>query len=282
MEALIQDLKYAARVLLKSPGFVAIAVLTLALGIGANTALFSVVNGVLLRPLPYPRPSELVVLSETSANFESMSVSYPNFLDWQRSNSSFASLAAYRNDDFSITGSGEAERVRVGMVSASFFEMLGVNPSRGRLFTADDDRLGSAPVVLISAGLWQRKFGSAPDIVGKRITMNGGGYTVIGVIPASFQLESTNFGIKDVFVPIGQFKDPLFQQRDVHEGMRALGRLKPAVTLAAAQADMDQIANNLALAYPDADKGAGIALVPLKKDIVGDVQPFLWVLLGAV
>jgi predicted permease len=282
MEALIQDLKYAARVLLKSPGFVAIAVLTLGLGIGANTALFSVVNGVLLRPLPYLRPSELVVLSEKSANFESSSISYPNFLDWQRSNSSFTSIAAYRSDDFSITGSGEAERVRVGMVSAGFFEILGVNPSRGRLFTADDDRLGTAPVALISAGLWQRKFGSAPDIVGKRITMNGSGYTVIGVVPASFQLESTNFGIKDVFVPIGENTDPLFQHRDVHEGMRALGRLKPGVTLAAAQADMNQIANNLALAYPDADKGAGIALVPLKKDIVGDVQPFLWVLLGAV
>src|SRR5580658_4285219 len=282
METLIQDLKYAARVLLKSPGFVAIAVLTLGLGIGANTALFSVVNGVLLRPLPYLRPSELVVLSEKSANFESSSISYPNFLDWQRSNSSFTSIAAYRSDDFSITGSGEAERVRVGMVSAGFFEILGVNPSRGRLFTADDDRLGTAPVALISAGLWQRKFGSAPDIVGKRITMNGSGYTVIGVVPASFQLESTNFGIKDVFVPIGENKDPLFQHRDVHEGMRALGRLKPGVTLAAAQADMNQIANNLALAYPDADKGAGIALVPLKKDIVGDVQPFLWVLLGAV
>jgi hypothetical protein len=248
MEALIQDLKYAARVLLKSPGFVAIAVLTLGLGIGANTALFSVVNGVLLRPLPYLRPSELVVLSEKSANFESSSISYPNFLDWQRSNSSFTSIAAYRSDDFSITGSGEAERVRVGMVSAGFFEILGVNPSRGRLFTADDDRLGTAPVALISAGLWQRKFGSAPDIVGKRITMNGSGYTVIGVVPASFQLESTNFGIKDVFVPIGENTDPLFQHRDVHEGMRALGRLKPGVTLAAAQADMNQIANNLALA----------------------------------
>src|SRR5271167_169358 len=282
MESLIQDLKYAARVLLKSPGFVLIAVLTLALGIGANTALFSVVNGVLLRPLPYPRPSELFVISEKSANFESFSISYPNFLDWQRGNSSFTSLAAYRGDDFSITGSGEAERVRVGTVSAGFFEMLGVSPARGRLFTADEDRLGTAPVALITAGLWQRKFGSAPDIVGKRITMNGGSYTVVGVVPASFQLESTNFGTKDVFVPIGQFKDPLFQQRDVHEGMRALGRLKQGVTLAAAQADMDQIASNLALAYPDADKGAGIALVPLKKDIVGDVEPFLWVLLGAV
>src|ERR1700723_2476989 len=216
METLIQNLKYAARVLLKSPGFVAIAVLTLALGIGAKTALFSVVNGVLLRPLPFSRPSELVVLSEKSANFESSSISYPNFLDWQRSNSSFTSIAAYRSDDFSITGSGEAERVRVGWVSADFFQVLGVNPARGRLFTADDDRLGSAPVALITAGLWQRKFGSAPDIVGKRITMNGGGYTVIGVMPGSFQLESTNFGIKDVFVPIGENKDPLFRNRDVH------------------------------------------------------------------
>jgi len=282
MESLIQDLKYAARVLLKSPGFVLIAVLTLALGIGANTALFSVVNGVLLRPLPFPQPNQLVILSEKTAVFASSSISYPNFLDWQRSNSSFTSVAAYREDNFNITGSGEAERVRVGMVSAGFFEMLGLNPVRGRLFTSAEDRLGTSPVVLITAGLWQRKFGSAADIIGKRITMNGDSYTVIGVIPANFQLESTNFGIQDAFVPIGQFKDPLFQQRDVHEGMRAIGRLKLGVTLAAAQADMGQIANNLALAYPDADKGAGISLVPLKKDIVGDVQPFLLVLLGAV
>jgi predicted permease len=283
MESLIQDLKYAARVLAKSPGFVLIAVLTLALGIGANSALFSVVNGVLLRPLPFPRPNELLVVSEKTANFDSSSISYPNFQDWQRSSSSFASLVAYRNDDFSITGSGEAERVRVGMVSAGFFETLGVNPTRGRLFTAEEDRTGGAPVALISAGLWQRKFGSAPDIIGKTITMNGDSYTVIGVIPASFHLETTNFrGNEDVFVPIGGDKDPLFHERDAHPGTRAIGRLKPGVTLAAAQADMDQIANNLALAYPDADKGAGVSLVPLKQDIVGDVQPFLWVLLGAV
>jgi len=282
MESLIQDLKYAVRMLMKSPGFTVIAILTLALGIGANTALFSVVNGVLLRPLPYSQPDRLVVLSEKTANFESSSISYPNFLDWQHSNSAFASIAAYRSDDFSITGSGEAERVRVGMVSAGFFELLGVSPVRGRLFTTQEDRLGGAPVVLIGAGLWQRKFGSAPDIIGKTITMNGDGYTVIGIVPASFQLESTNFGVKDVFVPIGPNKDPLFYHRDVHEGMRALGRLKPGVTLRAAQEDMDQIANNLAQTYPDADKGAGIGIVPLKKDIVGDVQPFLLVLLGAV
>jgi predicted permease len=283
MESLIQDVKYAVRMLSKSPGFTVIAALTLALGIGANTALFSVVNGVLLRPLPFPQPNELLVVSEKTANFESSSISYPNFEDWKRSNSSFASLVAYRSDDFSITGSGEAERVRVGMVSAGFFETLGVNPTRGRLFSADEDRKGSAPVALISAGLWQRKFGSAPDIFGKRITMNGDSYTVIGVIPASFHLESTNFSNdKDVFVPIGGDTDPLFHEREAHPGTRAIARLKPGVTLAAAQADMDQIANNLALAYPEADKGAGVSLVPLKKDIVGDVQPFLWVLLGAV
>jgi predicted permease len=268
--------------LIKSPSFTVIAILTLALGIGANTALFSVVNGVLLRPLPYAQPNQLVVLAEKSANFESSSISYPNFLDWQRSNSGFDSIAAYRSDDFSITGSGEAERERVGMISAGFFEVLGVHPIRGRLFSTQEDRLGGAPVALISAGLWQRKFGSAPDIIGKTITMNGTGYTVVGIVPASFRLESTSFGVKDVFVPIGQNKEPLFYNRNAHEGMLALGRLKSGVTLAAAQADMDQIANNLAQTYPDADKGAGIAIVPLKKDIVGDVQPFLLVLLGAV
>src|SRR5580704_15448051 len=283
MESLIQDLKYAARVLLKSPGFVLIAVWTLALGIGANTALFSVVNGVLLRPLPFPRPNELVVLSEKSANFDSSSISYPNFLDWQRSNSTFASLAAYRSDNFSITGSGEAERVRVAMISQGWFEILGVSPVRGRLFTRDEDRLGSAPRTLISEGLWRRKFGSAPDILGKSITMNGDGYTVIGIVPAAFHLESTNFErMTDVYVPIGQNKDPLFHDRAVHPGMRAIGRLKPGVTLGAAQGDMDGIARNLALTYPDADKGAGISVLSLKKDIVGDVQSFLLILLGAV
>ena len=149
-------------------------------------------------------PTELVVLSEKTANFESSSISYPNFLDWQRTNSSFASIAAYRGDDFSITGSGEAERVRVGMVSAGFFEILGVNPVRGRLFTADEDRLGSAPVALISAGLWQRKFGSAPDIIGKRITMNGerlhGDWHGAREFPAGIH---ELWHRKDVFVPIG-------------------------------------------------------------------------------
>jgi predicted permease len=283
MDKFWQDLRYGIRMLAKSPGFTIIAILTLALGIGANTALFSVVNGVLLRPLPYPDPNSLVLLAESSADFESSSISYPNFLDWQRMNATFLSMAAYRPDDFTVTGSGETERVRVGMVSSTFFPILGVSMMRGRDFTADDDRRGAEPVVLISAGLWHRKFGSDPGVVGKTITMNGDGYTVIGIVPEGFHLESSNFQtLRDVYVPVAQNKDPLFYERNVHEGMRAVGRLKPGITLPAAKADMEQIARTLSAQYPDADKGAGIYLVPLKKDIVGEVEPFLLVLLGAV
>ena len=283
METFWQDLKYGVRMLARSPSFTAIAILTLALGIGANTVLFSVVNGVLLKPLPYLQPDSLVSLAESTAEFESSSISYPNFLDWQRANSTFSSIAAYRGDDFTITGQGETERVRVGMVSSAFFPILGVKMVAGRSFLPEEDRLGAAPVVLISAGLWHRKFGSDPGIVGKTITMNGTGYDVIGIVPGDFRLEASNFdSIKDVFVPIEQNKDPMFRDRTVHPGTRAIGRLKPGVTLSAAKADMNQVARNLAATYPDADKGAGIHLMPLKEDVVGDVEPFLWVLLGAV
>jgi predicted permease len=283
METLVQDIRYGLRMLAKNPGFTLIAVLTLALGIGANTAIFSVVNGVLLKPLPFSQPNQLIVLSETSKNFDRMSISYPNFLDWQRRNSTFASLAAYRNDDFSLTGAGDAERVHVGMVSAGFFEILGVHPVLGRLITREDDLRGATPVALISAGLWKRKFGSSPDIVGKTIMMDQDSYTVIGIVPASFALETTNFHRpKDVYVPIALVKDPLFYDRDAHEGTRAIGRLKPGVTVGASQADMDQIARGLAAEYPDADKGAGINIMPMKMDIVGDVQPSLLMLLAAV
>ncbi len=283
MGAFLQDIRYGIRMLVKNPGYTLIAVLTLALGIGANTALFSVVNGVLLNPLPFPQPERLVMLYENSPAFEKSSISYPNLRDWQRSNSTFAEIAGYRSDDFTVTGSGETERVRVGMVSADFFPILGVKPVLGHLFGADEDRRGAAPVTLISAGLWQREFGSAPDIVGKRMNMNGDDYTVIGVIPSSFHLQVNNFDTaKDVYVPLGQYRDPLFQDRGVHEGMDAIGRLKPGVPVAAARADMDQIARNLAATYPNEDKNAGVTIVPLKQDMVRDVQLFLWVLLGAV
>ena len=283
MWTLLQDLRYTLRMLAKSPGFAAVAILTLALGIGANTAIFSIVNGVLLNPLPFPHPQELTVLYEHTPNDEKSSISYPNFLDWQRTNSTFASMAAYRHQDFNVTASGEPERVRGGMISAEFFPILGVKPLLGRLFARDEDRQGAAPVVLLAEGFWQRRFGSARDIIGKQIIMDGDPYTIIGVIPASFHLSTFNFGgIKDVYVPVAQTKDPYFYHRDVHEGMDAIGRLKPGVSLAAAQADMAQITGDLAAAYPDADKSRGATVVPLRDALVHEVRPYLWLLLGAV
>src|SRR5487761_1608350 len=282
MGTLLQDLRYGVRMLAKSPGFTAIAVLTLALGIGANTALFSVVNGVLLNPLPYPQPNRLVALYSSVANFQQSSISYPNFLDWQRDNRSFASLAAYRSDNFNLTGAGVPERVRVEMVSANFFEALGVQPVLGRAFTAQDDHGGAAPVALLSEGFWKRKFGGEGQIVGQAINLNGTSYTVIGIIPANFYFSGNNFRLSDVYAPIGQWTDPTFLDRRVSMGMDAVGRLKDGVTLAQARADMNGIAQSLAQTYPDADKNNGITLVPLKQDIVGDVAPLLYVLLGAV
>ncbi|MFZ0432881.1 MAG: ABC transporter permease [Candidatus Acidiferrales bacterium] len=283
MGTLLQDLRYAIRTLAKNPGFTLIAVLTLALGIGANTALFSVVNGVLLDPLPFHNPAQLASLFEHTKIFSKQSISYPNLLDWQRNNTAFTAIAGYRSDDFSLTGVGEAERVKVQMVSADFFSILGVNPVAGRIFMKDDDIHGAAPVVLISQGLWKRKFGSALDAVGRPVTLNGSSYTIVGVIPDGFHLTVQNFRDNtEVYVPLAQNKDPMFQDRRVAEGMDAIGRLKPGVTIAQAQADMDRVSANLAATYPDSDKDVGVAVSSLKAEMVGSIKPFLLVLLGAV
>ncbi|MGA2391634.1 MAG: ABC transporter permease, partial [Candidatus Sulfotelmatobacter sp.] len=186
MTTLMQDLRYAIRMLLKSPGFAVIAVLTLALGIGINTALFSAVNGVLLNPLPYPHSEQLVAVYGSAPGFSQGPVAYLNFLDWQHDARTFSSMATYRNQDYNFTGRNEAERLSGYMISAGFFSTLGVQPILGRAFRVDDDQVGAAPVVLLGGGLWQRKFGSSPDIVGKSLTLNGTSYLVVGVIPSSF------------------------------------------------------------------------------------------------
>jgi predicted permease len=282
MDTLLQDIRYGVRMVAKSPGFAAIAILTLALGIGANTALFSVVNGVLLSPLPYRQPDRLVAIYARNKDFSHSSISYPNYLDWVRSQRSFSSLAAFREDAYNLTGMGEPERVKAEMVSAGFFSVLGVDPVAGRLFRPEEDQVGAQPVALIAGGFWKRKFGSSPDALGKTLALDGVGYTVIGVIPADFSYQSGNFHSSDVYVPIGQWNDPTFRDRRTGMGMDAVGRLKPGVTLQQAQADMDTVAHGLAETYPDADKGSGIALLPLQQDVVGDIRPFLLVLLAAV
>jgi predicted permease len=284
MHTLWQDMRYGVRMLAKNPGFTAIAVVTLALGIGANTALFSVVNGVLLNPLPYYQPERLVAVYASTPEYPHSSISYPNFEDWRRNNHSFEKIAAFRGDDFNLTGMGEPERLEAEMVSAEFFPVLGVNPIRGRVFTEQEDRLGGTPVALISEGLWKRKFGTAPDVVGKPITLNATLYTIVGVIPASFRYESTdNFYPKsEVYVPIAQWNEQLFRDRRTGMGMNAVGRLRPGVTLEQAKADMTGVAAHLAEIYPDIDKNSGVALAPLKENAVGDIRPFLLMLLAAV
>jgi putative ABC transport system permease protein len=282
MGTLLQDLKYGLRQLGRNPGFTAVAVLTLALGIGANTAMFSVVNGVLLNPLPYPQPDRLVALYSRTAQFSNSSISYPNFLDWVRLNHSFSALAAYRADNFTLTGVGEPERVPVEFISASFFSLLRIKPALGRWFTPQEDEVGAAPVVVLSGGFWKRKFGASPDIVGTAITLNGTSYTVVGVLPANFYYSGNNFQRSDVYVPIGQWADPTFRDRRASMGMDAVGRLKPGVTFLQAKADMDGLGRHLAEAYPEADKDTGITLVPLKQNVVGEIQAYLLVLLAAV
>jgi predicted permease len=282
MGTLLQDLKYGVRMLLKNPGFTAVAIITLALGIGVNTAVFSVVNGVLLNPLPFHNPDQLVALYEHPHEFERSSISYPNFLDWQRRNSVFSQIAVYRSDSFNLTGSGEAEQVDVMMVSSDFFSILGVSPVSGRTLTKDDDHVGAARTVMLGEGLWKRKFGGRPDVIGSQLTLSGKSYQVIGVIPA-FSLNLNNYESKvDAFMPVGIYDDGLFQtHRDVHEGMDAIARMKPGVTLAQAKAEMNGIAQQMSREYPE-DKNSGITIGGLKEEEVGDVRGFLLVLLGAV
>jgi MacB-like periplasmic core domain len=178
METLLQDLRYGLRMLAKSPGFTSIAILTLALSIGANTALFSVVNGVLLNPLPYLQPRQLVAIYGKTSGVDQGPISYLNFLDWQRDTKTFSCMAMYRNEDHIFTGTGEAERLSGYMISADFFSTLGVQPILGRTFRPEDDQPDAAPVALLSRGFWKRKFGSSPDVVGKSIILDGQSYKI--------------------------------------------------------------------------------------------------------
>src|SRR6202041_2939900 len=201
MTTLSQDLRYAIRLFLKSPSFAGIAVLTLALGIGANTTLFSVVNGVLLNPLPYPHSGQLVAVYAKTPGVDQGPIVYLNFLDWQRDTQAFSSLAAYRNQDYNVTGTAEAERLSGYMISDGFFSTLGVQPVLGRTFRSDDDRVGAAPVVVLGGGLWKRKFGSSPDVIGKALTLNGTSYIVVGVVPSGFTFYGHD---RDVYTAIGR------------------------------------------------------------------------------
>jgi len=282
MTGLLQDLRYAVRQFGKVPGLAAVVVITIALGIGANTALFSVVNGVLLNPLPYPHPEQLVALRESKANFEFGTIPYLTFRDWQKNNRTFTSMAVWRGNAFSLTGTGEAEQVFGEFISSDFFPILGTKPLLGRTFAMGEDEIGAAPIALISEGLWRRKFEAERDIVGKGITLDGKSYAIVGVIPASLHFFSAGSTVREVFVPIGQWTNNLLTSRSAGLGINGIGRLKPGVTIEQARADMANVTSNLAEAYPDANKGTGAKLIPLKEWMVNGVETLLLVLLASV
>ncbi|HKP87943.1 MAG TPA: ABC transporter permease [Blastocatellia bacterium] len=279
MTSLWQDVRYALRMLAKNPGFAIIAVLALTLGIGADTAIFSVVNSVLLRPLPYDESDRLVFLSERSPVLEGMSIAYPNFVDWRDQNDVFENIGVFRRQNFNLTGSGEPERLIGGQVSADLFDVLKVEAAIGRVFINDEDKPDASPVAVLSHALWQRKFGGDPNILDQSITLDGRPYTVIGIMSADFLPPRQ----ADLWTPVGQVsRDPGWVNRGNHPGLYGVARLKPGVTLDQAREAMDIVATNLEKQYPDSNTGNRVTLAPLLDQYVRNIRPALWVLLGAV
>jgi putative ABC transport system permease protein len=278
MNTLWQDLRYGLRMLLKNPGFAVVAVIALALGIGANAAIFSVVNAVLLRSLPYNEPERLLVLRENKPpQFPEFSVSPGNFLDWQKQNTVFEKLAAIGGSSYNLVDAGEPERLRGARVSAGLFEMLGVKPAQGRTFAAEEDQEGHNSVAILSHGLWQRRFGADPNIIGRAVQFNATSYTVIGIMPPDFQFPDRE---TELYTPIA-FDAKQAQQHGSHY-ISVVGRLKPGVTLEQARTEMSAIAARLAQAYPDSNTGWGVTLFPMQEYESRDIKPALLVLLGAV
>ena len=278
IETLIQDLRYGARMLMKNPGFAFIAVLTLALGIGANTAIFSIVNAVLLRPFPYHAPERLVMLQERVSVGGGFSPSYPNFVDWRAQNKVFASIASVRMDEsFNLTGAGEPERLQGRLVSAEFLSTLGVKPLVGRDFLVEEDSPGATPAVILSYGFWRRRFGADPNILGRQLALNNQSYTVVGITPSDFQ-----FGAEaDVTVPIG-LQTERFRERGADPGADVVARLKGNTSQQQAETELNLIAARLEQQYPESNKGRRVRVTPLHESFVGDVQQPLLILLGAV
>ncbi len=280
MQILWQDLHYGARILLKNPGFTLIAVITLSLGMGANTAIFSVVNALLLRPLPYAEPERLVMLAERSREGERTTASYPNFGDWRARAQSFEGMASIRDQAFNLTGVEKPVRLRGQTVNWNFFQLLGVNPQLGRLFIEEDDRYGAGRTVLLSNGLWKERFGGDPRVVGRAILLDGEPYTVIGVLPPGFEY----FRRDDLYVPIGLFLIPSsgLADRGSSFGLHAVARLKPGVTIERANSEMATLGSQLAREYPATNAGKSAMAERLQDVMSEEVRRLLWVLLGAV
>jgi predicted permease len=276
MSFLRQDLLYTLRSLRKAPGFTVIVVLTLALGIGATTAMFSVVQGVMLAPLPYREPDTLVLIWHSNPHAPHVSLSLPDLREWRRNAHSFDAISGLRWYQVNLTAPGRPEHVNGNQISSGFFQMLGVHPLLGREFSPQEDQPGGAPVAMISDREWKNRFGQSGDVLGKPLTLSGVAYTIIGVLPPTFRFAAE----ADVFIPLGQ-GDPLFNDRRF-PGVLCLARLKPGVSIAKAQTEMTTLQQNLDQVYPETDRGLGTDVVPLKPAIVGEISETLLLMLGAV
>ena len=288
METLFKELRYGVRSLLKHPGFTAIAVITLALGIGANTAMFSVINGVLLRPLPYHAPDRLVTIWEESPQrgMYQMPVSYANFRDWVDQNQTFEQISAYTFTNLNLTAAGEPAQLLAVRSSANLLSLVGAAPLLGRAFLPEEDREGANRVVILGHALWQSRFGSDSGIVGQSLTLNDQSYTVVGVMSSNFQFP-VGFGYLgkvlndpiDLYVPIAA------TSKETGRGnysFFAIGRLKTGVTIDQARSEMTMIEGRLEQQYPEGNTGIGVSLVPTQEQTVKEIRPALLVLLGAV
>jgi putative ABC transport system permease protein len=278
-DSFLRDIRYGIRNLARTPGFTAVAVLTLALGIGANTAIFSVVENVLLRPLPYPHPENLVEIWNTyPPQVPRAGLSPGDYADWHQQATSFSEMGAYAeiSKGLNLTGDGEPQRVLVGYASSDLFPMLGARAVAGRSFVREEDRAGSAPIVILGHRLWQSRFGGDPAIVGRTITLDNKRYTVVGILPAGFQLLRW----ADLWMPLGQYDDDLTEH--IHHAFVAIARLKPGISLAQARDEIGRLNQQEAIAYPDAHKGFGVLVQKLQDPSAASLRNTLFVLFGAV
>jgi macrolide transport system ATP-binding/permease protein len=276
VETVVQDLKFALRQLQKNPGFAATAIVILALGIGASVAIFAFVDAALIKPLPYPEPTRLVAVNESSAGFARNNLSYPDYVDWKRMNTVFSSMEVFTGTGYAFKTPTGTEPVPGEQVSAGFFRTLGIQPMLGRDFRADEDVAGAAPVALLSYRTWQRRFGGRTDVVGQVVNLSGVAHTIVGVLPQDFQ-----FALRDN----AEFWEPLQPTRECEKrrschNLDGVGRLKDGVSVAGALAEMKSIALQLEKQYPDSNRGNSASVIPLSEAITGDIRPILLVLLG--
>jgi putative ABC transport system permease protein len=274
-----QDMRYAVRTLGKTPGFTAVVVLTLALGIGATTAIFSVLDGVLLRPFPYPDIDRIMILGETTRAGQAMSVAWPNFQDWRDQNEVFEAFGVYRGMPLNLTGGDQAERLSASLASSDVFKAVGIQAQSGRTFGPDEDHPTAERVAVISDRLWRSRFNANPALLGRTIMLNSQAHTVVGIMPPGMRFPSR---LTDVWLPLGLFIDSFPTERGAHPGLSVVAKLKPGIGVPRAGVNMDTIARRLEKQYPMSNTDITVTVTPYYEQIVRNIRPALLTLIAAV